>query len=84
MTPSSQNPEPAIGQYRKASRLQEGWYLKHEDQWKQISRVVQMLSPLRMAMLTLADGFEVSVPHTHEVFTRTAPEMKRAGGGVQR
>lgn len=69
---------PQIGQYRPAARLKKGWQLQHEDVWTEISSVVQITSPVGMAMLTLADGFEVTVPHTHEVFTRTRSEIEKA------
>ena len=75
----NQTAEPEIGQYRPAARLKQGWQLKHEGTWTEITSVVQVYSPLAFAMLTLADGFEVSVPHSHEVFTRTKAEIVKAG-----
>lgn len=67
-----------IGQYRPASRLKEGWQLQHDGVWTEITSVIQVTSPLSFAMVRLADGFEVSVPHTHEVFTRTKSEIEKA------
>ncbi|MFF4552778.1 hypothetical protein [Streptomyces sp. NPDC001422] len=67
-----------IGQYRPAARLKEGWQLKHDGVWAEITTVVQVTSPLAFAMLTLADGFEVSVPHSHEVLTRTKSGIAKA------
>lgn len=78
-------PETAIeiGQYRPAARLKEGWQLKHDDTWTAITSVVQVTSPVAFAMLKLADGFEVNVPHSHEVFCRNAAEIRKAAtGGV--
>lgn len=66
------------GQYRPAARLKEGWQLQHEGVWTEITSVIQVTAPVRMAMVTLADGFEVAVPHTHEVFTRTKSEIEKA------
>lgn len=79
MSTVSQNPKPEIGQYRPAARLKKGWQLKHDGVWTEIASVVQVVSPVGMAMLTLADGFKVSVPHNHEVFTRTVTEIAKAG-----
>ncbi|MCZ4509906.1 hypothetical protein O3Q52_17225 [Streptomyces sp. ActVer] len=67
-----------IGRHRPAARLKEGWQLQHDGAWTEITSVIQILSPVAFAMLKLADGFEVSVPHTHEVFTRTKSEIAKA------
>ncbi|MFJ4925377.1 hypothetical protein [Streptomyces sp. NPDC088736] len=75
----NQTAEPEIGQHRPAARLKEGWQLKHEGVWTEITSVIQVTSPVAFAMLTLADGFEVSVPHSNEVFTRTLTEIAKAG-----
>ena len=79
MKPSSQTSEQQIGQYRPASRLKEGWQLQHDGVWTAITSVIQVTSPLGFAMVILANGFEVSIPHTHEVFTRTKSEIAKAG-----
>jgi hypothetical protein len=65
--------------YRPAARLREGMFLCRADgTWQKITSLVQITSPAKFAMVTLADGFEVSIPHTHEVNCRTAKEMERA------
>ena len=68
-----------IGTYRPASRLKEGWQIWRTDgSWQEITSLIQITSPMKFAMVTLADGFEVSIPHTHEVLTRTPAEAKKA------
>jgi hypothetical protein len=71
-------PSTEIGEYRPASRLREGWHLTRHGVWTEITGVVQVTSPVRIAMLTLGDGTSANVPHTHEVLCRTAAEIKRA------
>ena len=68
----------STGTYRPAARLKEGWQITHNGIWTEITSLVQVTSPVAFAMVTLADGFEVSIPHTHEVMTRTPAEAKRA------
>ena len=68
-----------IGTYRPASKLKEGWHIwRTNGTWQEITSLVQVTSPMKFAMVTLADGFEVSIPHSHEVLTRTPSEAKRA------
>lgn len=68
-----------IGTYRPASRLKEGWQIwRSNGSWQEITSLIQVTSPMAFAMVTLADGFEVSIPHTHEVLTRTPTEAKQA------
>lgn len=70
--------------YRPASKLREGDYIwRTNGTWQQITSLVQVTSPAKFAMVTLADGFEVNIPHTHEVNYRTAAQMA-AGGGESR
>jgi hypothetical protein len=69
----------AADSYRPAARLREGDFIARADgSFQEITRLVQILSPVRMAMVTLADGFEVSIPHTHEVNYRTATQQAKA------
>ncbi|MFD9004471.1 hypothetical protein ACFV0T_26520 [Streptomyces sp. NPDC059582] len=72
-------PTNEIGTYRPASRLKEGWQIwRSNGTWQEITSLIQVTSPMAFAMVTLADGFEVSIPHTHEVMTRTPSEAKQA------
>lgn len=65
--------------YRPAAKLREGMYIARADgSFQKITQLVQILSPAKFAMVTLADGFEGSIPHTHEVNCRTAAQMKQA------
>lgn len=74
-----------IGKYRPAARLQEGWHIwRNNGTWQEITSLVQVTSPLAFAMVTLADGFEVSIPHTHEVRTLTAAEAAATTTGAHR
>jgi hypothetical protein len=67
------------GTYRPAARLKKGWQIwRANGTWQEITSVIQITSPMKFAMVTLADGFEVSIPHTHEVLTRTPSEVQRA------
>lgn len=73
------NNEPEIGKYRPAARLKEGWQIRRtNDDWQEITSLVQVTSPLAFAMVTLADGFKVSIPHDQEVMTRTPSEAQKA------
>ncbi len=70
---------PEIGQYWPAARLQEGWQIwRANGTWQEITSLIQVTSPAKFAMVTLADGFEVSIPHSHEVLTRTKSEITKA------
>lgn len=65
--------------YRPAAKLREGDFIARADgSFQKITSLVQVLSPVRLAMVTLADGFEVSIPHTHEVNYRTAAQHRKA------
>lgn len=67
--------------YRPAARLREGDFMARDDgTYQEITSLVQVLSPVRMAMVTLADGFKVNIPHSHEVLYRTAKQQAKAGG----
>lgn len=62
--------------YRPAARIEEGGYIRRSTgDYQQITSLVQVLSPAKFAMVTLADGFEVSIPHTREVAYRTAKQQ---------
>lgn len=64
--------------YRPAARLKEGEFIARADgTFQEITSLVQILSPVGMAMVTLADGFEVTIPHTHEVTWRPAVQQKK-------
>lgn len=65
--------------YRPAARLKEGGFIARADgTFHEITSLVQILSPVGMAMVTLADGFEVTIPHTREVNYRTAAQQRKA------
>lgn len=67
------------GTYRPASQLKEGWQIwRTNGTWQEIKTLVQITGPMKFAMVTLADGSEVSIPHSREVLTRTPSEAKRA------
>ncbi|KFG02528.1 hypothetical protein IQ62_01450 [Streptomyces scabiei] len=71
--------EKQAGTYRPASQLKEGWQIwRVNGTWQEITSLIQVTSPMKFAMVTLADGFEVSIPHSHEVLTRTPSEAKKA------
>ena len=71
--------EKQTGTYRPASQLKEGWQIwRTNGTWQEITSLVQVTSPMKFAMVTLADGFQVSIPHSHEVMTRTPAEAKKA------
>lgn len=64
--------------YRPAARLKEGEFIARADgSFQKITGLVQILSPIGMAMVTLADGFEVTIPHTREVNWRSAAQQAR-------
>lgn len=62
--------------YRPAARLKEGDFIARADgSFQKITSLVQVVSPYKFAMVTLADGFEVSIPHTREVNWRSAAQQ---------
>lgn len=62
--------------YRPAARIKEGDYIRRADgSWQKIASLIQVTGPVAFAMVTLADGFEVSIPHTREVAYRTAKQQ---------
>lgn len=64
--------------YRPAARLKEGDFIARADgTFQEITSLVQITSPVGMAMVTLADGFEVTIPHTHEVIWRSPAQQKK-------
>jgi hypothetical protein len=64
-------------EYRPAAKLKEGDFIARVDgSFQEITSLVQILKPAGFAMVTLADGFKVDIPHTHEVNWRPA---KRGG-----
>lgn len=64
--------------YRPAARLKEGEFIARADgTFQEITSLIQILSPVGMAMVTLADGFEVTIPHTREVNWRPAVQQKK-------
>ncbi|MGW6531387.1 hypothetical protein [Streptomyces venezuelae] len=66
------------GTFRPAARLKEGEFIARSDgSFQEITRLVQIVSPIGMAMVTLADGFEVTIPHTQEVNWRSAAQQAR-------
>ncbi|MFE6127484.1 hypothetical protein ACFQ6Q_04290 [Streptomyces sp. NPDC056437] len=66
--------------YRPAARLREGDFIARADgSFQEITSLVQVLKPVGFAMVTLADGFKVNIPHTHEVNCRTAKQQAKAG-----
>jgi hypothetical protein len=84
LTTSSQNEPNEFVSYTPAARIKEGGFIRRSDgSWQKITSLVQVLSPARFAMVTLADGHEVSIPHTHEVVYRTAKQQAQATGGVR-
>jgi hypothetical protein len=69
--------------YRPAARIKQGDFIRRDNgTYQQITSLVQVLSPAKFAMVTLADGHEVSIPHTHEVIYRTAKQQAKATGGA--
>jgi hypothetical protein len=64
--------------YRPAARLKEGDFIARSDgSFQKITSLVQVLKPVGFAMVTLADGFKVDIPHTHEVNWRSAAQQAR-------
>ncbi|MEV5915775.1 hypothetical protein AB0M00_43695 [Streptomyces chartreusis] len=64
--------------YQPAARLKEGDFIARADgTFQEITSLVQILSPVGMAMVTLADGFEVTIPHTREVNWRSPAMQKK-------
>ncbi|MFJ4828426.1 hypothetical protein ACIP79_00570 [Streptomyces sp. NPDC088747] len=62
--------------YRPAARLREGWFVARDDgSFQEIVSLVQIVAPVGLAMVELADGFKAAIPHTREVNCRTAAEM---------
>jgi hypothetical protein len=61
--------------YTPAARMKEGGFIRRDDgSWQEITSLIQVTGPVAFAMVTLADGLEVSVPHTREVAYRTAKQ----------
>ena len=72
---STQNPTETVS-YRPAARIKEGGFIRRSNgSWQAITSLIQVTSPAKFAMVTLADGHEVSIPHTHEVIYRTAKQQ---------
>lgn len=72
-------PEPAIGEFRPASRLRDGWHIQKADgSWAEIARALQVTAPVGMVMLRLVDDTQTNVPHNREVMCRTATEVRKA------
>lgn len=64
--------------YRPAARLKEGDFIARADgTFQEITSLVQVTKPFGFAMVTLADGFEVSIPHNREVNWRSATQQAR-------
>jgi hypothetical protein len=62
--------------YRPAARIKEGDFIRRDNgSYQEITSLIQVLSPAKFAMVTLADGHKVSIPHTHEVIYRTAKQQ---------
>ena len=67
--------------YRSAARIKEGDFIARADgSFQKITKLVQILSPVSMALVTLADGLEASILHINEANYRTAKEQEKAGG----
>lgn len=64
--------------YHHAAQLQLGWQLRHNDTWQDITSLVQIESPMAFAMVTLADGLTLAIPHTHDIPARTPAEAHAA------
>jgi hypothetical protein len=80
---SSQSPGATSVAYTPAARIKEGGFIRRSNgSWQRITRLIQVTGPAKFAMVTLADGHEVSIPHTHEVVYRTAKQQAKAEGGA--
>lgn len=84
LSTASQTPETTeVVSYTPAARIKEGGFIRRSNgSWQEITSLVQVTSPAKFAMVTLADGFEVSVPHTREVAYRTAKQQAKATDGA--
>lgn len=84
MSTSSQNPETTeVSSYTPAARIKEGGFIRRSNgSWQEITSLIQVTSPAKFAMVTLADGHEVNIPHSREVVYRTAKQQAKAVGGA--
>ncbi|WP_329131431.1 hypothetical protein OG552_10190 [Streptomyces sp. NBC_01476] len=72
-------PETELARFTPAARIKEGGFIRRPNgSWQEITSLVQVLSPAKFAMVTLADGHKVNIPHTHEVIYRTAKQQAAA------
>lgn len=81
---------PAIGRWRPAGALRDGWHILRTDhyqqtgdeQWLTIARAMQISGPLRVVSITLDDGSHMGCSSDPavglEFFTRTPAEAVRA------
>jgi hypothetical protein len=69
-------PETELVRFTPAARIKEGGFIRRSNgSWQEITSLVQVLSPAKFAMVELADGFKVNIPHTREVIYRTAKQQ---------
>lgn len=80
---------PAIGKWRPAGVLRDGWQILKIDQfeqtgveeWLTIERAIQITAPLRVVSLKMSDGDSYGCPADkasgYEFFTRTQAEAQR-------
>lgn len=93
-TASATRPLPAIGKWRPAGVLRDGWQILKVDQfeqtgveeWLTIKRAIQITAPLRVVSLQLSDGDRYGCPADrasgYEFFTRTHAEIERAASAA--
>jgi len=89
-TDTPARPMPAIGKWRPAGVLRDGWQILMIDKfqetgvetWLTIERAMQITAPLRVVSLKLSDGDSYGCPADrasgYEFFTRTQAEIERA------
>lgn len=85
MPTSSQSPQATeLVSYTPAARIKEGGFIRRDNgSWQEITSLIQVTGPLKVAMVTLADGLKVNIPHTHEVIYRTAKQQAKATGAAR-
>jgi hypothetical protein len=86
MTETTERPMPAIGAWRRADRLREGWQVLNGVQWQQdgteewwtVTHALHILAPMRVSSVTFDNGKRGGMAAFDEVFCRTPTEIKRA------
>lgn len=82
---------PAIGKWRKASGIREGYQVlngvKYDkdgtEEWWTVTRTMHITAPMKVSHLTFDNGTSGGVPSSDEFFSRTPAEAKRAEAKAQ-